>query len=525
MIFPMQEGTRIGRKAAMLAKPLRCVTWLALALPVAALELAPLFQDGAVLQRERPVPVWGWAEPGARIDLSFGGQAARTVVAEDGRWRIDLTPMQAEAEGRDLVVSIQGGAQVVVKDVLVGEVWLASGQSNMQWSIAQSSPANQQEASAGPVPGLRLFQVPREVDAERRERVKASWQQATPETAKEFSAVAYFFGRKIREEIGVPVGMIHSSWGGSRIEPWWAEEGLAGIPELDNVRVERLKRSPGFPEYDRPFRDFLVANRAWSDEALGAVDAGKRPPAAPAAPGLLEIGHNKQAGTYQAMIHPLVPYSLRGFLWYQGESNNGEGMAYLPKKRALIAGWRKQFEAPEAPFLFVQLAPFHYGENRDADLPGIWEAQQACLAIPHTGMAVINDIGNIRDIHPSEKAEVGRRLARWALADTYGKTGVVKSGPLFSGHEVKGDAIVVRFEHANGGLKTRDGKAASHFQLAGADGVFHAAEAEILEDGASLRLRSGNVPEPKAARFAWSQIAEPNLINAEGLPAGAFHTR
>jgi sialate O-acetylesterase len=220
----------------------------------------------------------------------------------------------------------------------------------------------------------------------------------------------------------------------------------------------------------------------------------------------------------------LVPFALRGFIWYQGESNNGEGMAYATKKRALIEGWRKQFMAPEAPFLFVQLAPFNYGPQRDSDLPGIWWAQQETLKIPHTGMAVTNDIGDPKNIHPTNKSEVGRRLSLWALADTYGRKDLVKSGPLFSGYEVTDKGITLQFSHTGGGLVARDGKPLSHFEIAGADGVYHPADAAISADGKTILLTSGAVPKPDRARFAWSQVAEPNLMNREGLPAAAFNT-
>lgn len=491
---------------------------------LAEIRLAPLFQDGAVLQREKPVPVWGWAKPAAEVVVSFGGQT-RTVSADaSGRWKATLEAMPASAEGRVLKVTESGAPPTEVKDILVGEVWLGSGQSNMQWSIAQTRKEDQDEAAAGPVPLLRLFDVPRTLQHARQESVAANWKPATPETVRTFSAVGYFFGKQLANELKIPVGIIHSSWGGSRIEPWWAEEGLEGIADLAQIRKFRLARSPGFPEYDQPFRKFVDAVGAWSDAAGKALDAGMAAPAMPSAPPLLALGHNQETGTYQAMIHPLVPYALRGFLWYQGESNNGEGMLYTTKKRALISGWRKQFLAPEAPFLFVQLAPFNYGENRNLDLPGIWWAQQETLKIPNTGMAVINDIGMIRDIHPTNKSEVARRLALWAFADTYGKKELVKSGPLFSSYKVTSQGIEVRFQHSGGGLVTRDGKAPTWFEIAGNDGEFHPASAAISADKQTILLTSPAVPQPDRARFAWSQIAEPNLMNQEGLPAGAFHT-
>jgi sialate O-acetylesterase len=264
--------------------------------------------------------------------------------------------------------------------------------------------------------------------------------------------------------------------------------------------------------------------RDWSDAAGKALDAGLPVPEMPVEPEKLKLGHGAEAGTYQAMIHPLVPYALRGFIWYQGESNNGEGMLYTTKKQALIEGWRKQFLAPEAPFLFVQLAPYNYGDNRKFDLPGIWWAQQETLKIPHTGMAVINDIGMVGNIHPTNKSEVARRLALWAFADTYGLPGIVKSGPLFSGYKVTDQGIAIRFDHTGGGLVTRDGKPASWFEISAIDGVYQPAEAKISEDGKWILLTNPAVAKPDRARFAWSQIAEPNLMNKDGLPAAAFNT-
>lgn len=499
------------------------------AMPIAAafasLSPASLFQDGAVLQRDMPVPVWGRCDPGAEVTVAFAGQSVSATADATGRWLATLAPLAASADGRAMRLSSDTGGVVEINDVLVGEVWLGSGQSNMQWSIRQSRPEDQQSMQdAGDIPLLRLFGVPREVSHERRETVNASWQPATPENSVNFSAVAYFFGRMLTEELGVPVGMIHSSWGGALIEPWWAEEGLEGIEELAEAREARLARSPGFAEFDAAFREYVVAMRGWSESAIETLDAGDFPADMPKAPEMLTLGHRGQAGTYQAMIHPLTPYALRGFLWYQGESNNGDDMLYTTKKRALIEGWRKNFRNPQAPFLFVQLAPFNYGGPREGALPRLWWAQQATLEIPHTGMAVTNDIGNIRDIHPGNKSEVARRLALWALADTYGRTDLVKSGPLFKNHEVTGEGVVIRFDHVGGGLVSRDGKPLSHFEVAGDDGAYHPAVATVSGDGKSILLTSPDVPRPTRARFAWSQLAEPNLMNREGLPAPAFDT-
>jgi sialate O-acetylesterase len=504
--------TRIAPLLLLLSQPL-----------LAAITPAPLFQDGAVLQREKPVPVWGKTDPGGKVSVSFAGQTKTATADKIGRWMVTLDPLETSSQGRNLSISGDGSPAIDIKDVVVGEVWLGSGQSNMQWNITQSRKEDQALAAEGPVPLLRLFDVPRVLSHSRKDTVSAKWSAATPETAKSFSAVGYFFGRRLAEELKVPVGIIHSSWGGSRIEPWWAEEGLVGIAELEPVAQQRLAKSPGFPEYDKKFRAYLDTLGRWLPEATKAHDEGLPAPDMPAAPELLKLGHGAETGTYQAMIHPLVPFALRGFIWYQGESNNGEGMAYTTKKRALIEGWRKQFKSADAPFLFVQLAPFNYGPQREGQLPEIWWAQQQTLKIPHTGMAVTNDIGNPGDIHPGNKSEVARRLSLWALADTYGRKDLVKSGPLFAESKVTDKGIAIRFDHTGGGLASRDGKPLTHFEIAGADGTYHPAEATIVE-GKSILLSSPAVPKPDRARFAWSQIAEPNLMNQEGLPAAAFNT-
>jgi sialate O-acetylesterase len=498
----------------------------------AEVTLAPLFQEGGVLQREKSVPVWGKAAPGKTVAVHFGKQALTTTADAAGRWQVTLSPMPANADGQTLRVTEEGSPEVEIKDLLVGEVWLASGQSNMEFQVSQTCPEDQAlAAAAGPLPLLRLFQVPQLLNHTRQDKVTARWTTATPEAVSSFSAVGYFFGKRLVEELRIPVGIIHSSWGGSRIEPWWAEEGLAGIEELATTRQQRLAKSPGFPDYDRAYRSFLTAVGEWAGTAGQAMDGGISPPEMPPAPELLRLGHDEETGLYQAMIHPLTPYALRGFLWYQGESNNGDGMAYTAKMQALIAGWRRQFAAPEAPFLFVQIAPFTYGKTRTryveagpTDLPDIWWAQQQALKIPHTGMAVTNDIGDIKDIHPTRKAEISRRLALWALADTYGKAGIVKSGPLFAKYKVTESGIAIGFDHTGSGLATRDGKSPTLFEIAGSDGNFQPADAQISADKKTVMLTSPAVPKPDRARFAWSQTAEPNLMNQEGLPAAAFRT-
>lgn len=521
--WKLVEAVRTRRNAAMISPLRRSLLLLALVSAAPAeVRLPGVFSDGAVLQRDRAVPVWGHAEPGRKVTVKFAGQEKSAQTGPDGRWRVDLDAMPASTENRVLEATEEGGNRVEVKDVLVGEVWLASGQSNMQWNIAASRQEDQEVAKAGPVAHLRLFQVPNKLSAHRLDDVDARWTSADPENSMRFSAVAWFFGRRLVAELGVPVGMMNSSWGGSRIEPWFADEGLAEVPDLADMKQYREARMPGSPAYQEAMRRHLASTRAWLESAERAMHGNRPLPAQPPAPPTLPIGHNQAMGTYQAMIHPLAPYGLRGFLWYQGESNVGEGLQYTLKMQALIHGWRLRFEAPQAPFLFVQLAPYNYGDNRQGALQELWIAQEETLKMPHTGMAATMDIGDPKDIHPRNKSEVGHRLARWALADTYGKADVAKSGPVFGGFEATGDRIRIRFSHTDGGLKTRDGAPPSHFEVASGDWIFHPATAEI--DGEDVLLKSDAVPQPEMARFAWSQTAEPNLANGAGLPALPFHT-
>lgn len=514
-----------NRGRMMLPRRTLIFTLLGMAsLAKAEVRLPHVFTDGAVLQRDRSIPVWGAAEPGKKVVVKFAGQEKSVQTAGNGKWRIDLDALPASADGRVLEVAEEGGNRIEVKDVLVGEVWLASGQSNMEWQIGAARQEDQELANSGPIPLLRLLTVPKRLSPYRLDDFEGSWQPTTPESARQFSAVAYFFGRRLTEDLGIPVGMIHSSWGGSRIEPWLADEGFESVPDLREMREFRESRTPGTAKFNEIMHRHLGATRAWVDTAERALHDHHPLPGQPAVPPTLPVGSDQALGTYQAMIHPLVPYGLRGFLWYQGESNLGEGMLYALKMEALIAGWRKQFAVENAPFLFVQLAPYNYGDEREGALQGIWAAQKATLAVPNTGMAVTMDIGNPGDIHPRNKFDVGNRLALWALADTYGKSEIVKSGPLLENIQVDGDSIRVRFNHAPTGLATRDGQPPSHFEVSGPDWKFEPATAELQGDEPVIIVKSDAIKSPTMVRYGWKQTAMPNLMNREGLPASSFHS-
>jgi sialate O-acetylesterase len=419
------------------------------------LQLADPFGTGMVLQRQTPVPVWGTAQPGTTVTVQFAGQSRSAKADASGRWRVQLGSLRASNQGQELTVT-SGDAKVTLKDVLVGEVWICSGQSNMEWGIQLVNNA-QEEIAAADYPAIRLRYVNKVKSPKPLTAITGSaWMVCSPPnivngTQQGFSAVAYFFGRELNEKLNVPVGLIQSAWGATRIEPWTPPHG----------------------------------------------------------------------DLYNAMIHPWAGFPIRGAVWYQGESNciRGDGLLYAEKMNALIAGWRKAWGAGEFPFYFVQLAPFIYKESPD-HLPALWEAQTAALAIPNTGMAIINDIGNVRDIHPRNKQDVGKRLARLALARTYRARIADDSGPLFKRVVPTGNRIRIEFSHVSSGLASRDQKPLTHFEVAGADGKFVPAEAQIA--GRTVVARSALVPAPKYVRFAWRQDAVPNLMNGDGLPAAAF---
>ncbi|MEX0702077.1 MAG: sialate O-acetylesterase [Planctomycetales bacterium] len=450
------------------------LAWCAPAL--ADVSLPAVLSDGMVLQRERPAAVWGWAAAGEKVAVLLGGKQAETQADREGRWSVRIDP---PAAGGPYELTVKGTNAITLKDVLVGEVWLCSGQSNMEWPV-RSADDPQREIAAANHPRLRLFHVPHVVAAAPRGDVSANWQSCSPQTVAGFSAVAYFFGRHLQRELDVPIGLIDSSWGGTRIEPWTPSAGFAAVPELARL----------------------------ADEAAG-VAAGAKPPQ-----------NTSPTALYNGMIHPLVPYGIRGAIWYQGESNRGDGTAYRDKMKGLILGWRSVWNDQDLPFYFVQLAPYRYDGQPDA-LGPVWEGQRLSLAVKNTGMAVTTDIGNIQDIHPRNKQEVGRRLALWALARTYRKTDIVYSGPLFRSMNVEHGKARLEFDHA-AGLKSSDGQPLRWFDVAGADGRLLPADATI--DGEAVVVSNESVPEPRLVRYGWSGWldSQPNFVNAAGLPASPF---
>ncbi len=492
--------------------------WLVLApsLLYADVRLPHVISSNMVLQRGVEIPVWGWADADEPITVELAGKSVQITADKSGKWLVKLPAMDA---GGPHAMTVTGKNKLTIENILVGEVWVCSGQSNMEWPVQRANNA-QEEIAAAQYPNIRLFHVPKVPLGVSQDDVESAWNACTPQSIINFSAVAYFFGRDLHKDLIVPVGLIETAWGGTRIEPWTPPEGFraVSVPAVSSIATD-VESSQS--TYNKAAAAVVELYAKWLPLAQQAAAANQRVPAPPAWPVDPLANPGAPTSLYNGMVHGLVPFAIRGAIWYQGESNNGEGNLYHHKMNALIAGWRSKWGQGDFPFLYVQLAPFRYGDN-PTFLPEIWEAQADTLKLPNTGMAFITDIGNATDIHPTNKQDVGKRLALWALAKTYGKNDLVYSGPLYKSMAVEGAKIRITFDHTGSGLASRDGKPLSWFTIAGEDGQFVEAQAEI--DGATVVVSSEKVAAPKAVRFGWNQEAEPNLMNKEGLPASPFRT-
>lgn len=475
--------------------------------------MAPLFTDGAVLQRDKPVPVWGTADAGEQITVSFAGHTVSTTANPAGKWRVDLPALGASSESRTL--SVSGENTITLRDVVVGEVWLASGQSNMELMMLNSYDGKF-EALAANYPLVRRFKVEKQVAEAPSSACKGAWMPTAPDNVGRFTAVGYFFAVDLHRALGVPVGIINSSWGATRVEAWMDAASAAAskgsvFAAIHSRWAETLADWP----QAKAKADAVV--KQWEAERDKAAAASqpfkKRRPVDPWGP-----GHSATpSGLYNGMIHPLVPYALRGAIWYQGESNARRAHEYRELFTAMITGWRAQFAQGDFPFYWVQLANFRDIGIRETDYAFLRGAQTEALALPNTGQAVTIDIGNVTDIHPRNKKDVGRRLALLALARTYGKTTLVDSGPVFEKATIEGSTMRVEFKKSNALLTSPRGEQPAGFELAGADRFFYPATARI--DNNTIIVSSQQVPTPVAVRYAWRNSPEAGLFNTEGLPA------
>ncbi len=492
---------------------------LALAAPLAAeVRLGSPFTDHMVLQRELPVPVWGWADPGATVTVEFAGQKKSATAGTRGEWRLALSPLTASAEPRDLTVSSTNQKSEIenrkLSDVLVGEVWLGSGQSNMDFTVSKKVKYfagvvdEEKEIAAANYPLIRMFTGDAAKANTPQATVGGMWKVCSPETVPAFSAVGYFFARALQNELKIPVGIVTLSFGASCAQAWIRRDAMLGDPAFKAV----LDR---FDEQVKAYVPPTPEEQAQAKEVAAKAKAeGKRAPRGRADP--VQDQHNPTV-MFNGMIAPVVGYAIRGVLWYQGESVTAPRELFPRWNELLIADWRKLW-GRDLPFYFVQLAALQNNSNS----PEVRAWQAEALKLPNTAMAVTLDIGDLKDVHPHNKAPLGDRLARIALVRDYGRN-LEYSGPQLTASSIEGGAIRLKFAHLGGGLAAKDG-ALKTFEVAGADGKFVPAEATIDRD--SIVVRAALVAAPAKARYAWSNYPEgANLFNAAGLPAAPFLTK
>ena len=482
----------------------------------AGFRLAAPIADHMVLQREKPVAVWGWADAGESVTVAFAGQSKSATADADGKWMLKLDALKASAEPRTLVVTGKEGHKLEVKDVLVGEVWLGSGQSNMAMTVQSSNHFDAEKAAAN-YPLIRHYQESSTHSATPAAEGKGAWSACTPDNVGRFSAVLYFFGREIHKEVGVPVGLVNTSVGGTPIESWVSAETQSSDPETKAIFDGQLK---AYQDFDAVKATALYEKQmaAWK-LAVGKAKAAKTElPRKPNDPIAMRKFKGGPAALFNGKVANLAPYTLRGMLWYQGEGNAGNPGVYEKQLSQLVTSWRTLW-SDEVPFAWVQLP--NYRDSDSESWPRIRESMMKVLALPKTGMAITLDIGDPKDIHPKNKQDVGLRLSYWALDSVYGRKVAATSGPLPAGSKVEGSAIRVSLKHA-AGLKTRDGTAPRGFRIAGADKVWKPASARI--EGNEVIISSPEVAAPVAARYAWAENPDCNLVNGAGLPSTSFRT-
>ena len=499
---------------------------------VADVRLPKIFTDNMVLQRDQPVRVWGWAEAGEEVQVALAEKRATTKANSRGLWSLELPAIPS---GENLELSVKGNNLVTLKNLLVGDVWICSGQSNMEMTLGECLDADQ-DIKVADLPKIRRIKLnhTQSGQAEMDAPTATPWQVCSPQTAAAITAAGFYFAREIQQKAGVPIGIVDVNWGGTAIEPWIAPEGLALV---DNLKPELAGIQQAAKDYRASLPAALIEIEKWIAQTRRDLSTGlptSSPPAFPAAP----VG--RWSGMYHAMVAPFVRFPIKGALWYQGESNGGEGDTYSDKMGALIGGWRQNWGQGNFPFYFVQLAAFQ-GVNEDPAGGNGWaklrEAQVKSLAIPNTGMAVIIDtlpLSDAGNIHPRNKYDVGLRLARWALARDYGQAQLVASGPLFKAFKVEGDKIRVAFDHLGAGLMVgkKDGRQPvvetpqdklKQFAIAGADKKWHWADAVI--DNNTVVVSSPAVKDPVAVRYAFQMNPDgANLYNRDGLPSSPFRT-
>ena len=476
--------------------------------------LPAIISDHMVLQQGTEAPIWGWADAGENVTVKLGDASQSATADADGQWMVKL-PKQSPGEATTLTIS--GKNEITIQDVLIGEVWLGSGQSNMAMTVSRSLNFEDEKAKSD-LPQIRHFKENSASAKEPQKQGKGEWVICTPDTVGGFSAALFFCGREIHEALGVPVGLINSSVGGTPIEAWIEPNAQRAEPSLKpffDIAAEATARMTS-PEAIAQYEKQLAA---WETKAAAAKAAKKPAPKKPQDPRDVASRKGNIGGLFNGKIAPLIPYAIAGALWYQGEANSTPEKApfYQHQLPLLVTDWRQRW-GYEFPFAWAQLPNF-IGQGRD--WPTVREAFLKTLSLPKTGMAINIDVGDPKDIHPKNKQAVGHRLALWALGTVYGKDVPATSGPLPAGHEIQGSEVILKFTHANGGLVAKDGDL-NGFVIAGEDKEWNPATARI--DGETVIVSSPEVKAPVAVRYAWENDPQCNLFNGAGLPATPFRT-
>lgn len=442
---------------------------------IAEVRLPALFSDNMVLQRESDVAVWGWSSPGEKIFITntWNNSVDSVQATSFAKWNVKI---KTPAAGGPYTLTIKGSNTITLQNVMIGEVWICSGQSNMEWSSVNGLPEMDAELPNSANAGIRLFHLPKTTAAYPQDNCAGTWKNCDPESLKSFSAVAYFFGKKLQKELNVPIGLINTSWGGTPAEVWTPAEAIDSDADLKEAAAK-------------------LGVNSWWPTVSGA--------------------------TYNAMIYPVTNFNIAGAIWYQGESNTGTAATYNKLMTTMIDSWRKAWKK-DIPFYYVEIAPFKYGNKHIGAL--LREAQTQTLSHPKTGMAVITDlVENVKDIHPRQKIGVGERLAAWALAETYNKEGIAYKSPMYKSMEVNKNKVTVYFDNAADGLMLKGPeKKATEFYIAGEDKNFFPADVKI--EGDHVILSNKQIKNPVAVRFAFSNTAIGNIFNKAGLPVNPFRT-
>jgi sialate O-acetylesterase len=480
-----------------------------------------IFTDHLVLQRDQKNKVWGWADHGETVKVSIAGQTHQATAGNDKKWTVTLDPLGV---GGPHTIKIEGKNKVEIGDVLVGEVWVCSGQSNMRWTVNNSNDADL-ETFAANFPQIRLISVPNVGTQDPQDDFKGAWEVCSPETVGGFSAVGYFFGRQLHQTLNVPIGLINDAWGGSSCEAWIRRDILAADPQYKPL-LDRWEETVARLEDPKVGEEYQQRLEAWTKAVRDARAAGKQPPQRPQDPRAQLTGQHRPANIYNGVLKPTIGYGIRGAIWYQGESNAGRAYQYRNLFPLMIKSWRDEWGQGDFPFYYVQLADFRAEKTEpgDSDWAELREAQTMTMdRLPKTGQAVIIDIGEGKDIHPKNKQDVAKRLARWALANDYGVKVPYRS-PEYASMEKKDGKMVVTFEHTGGGFRPFDVNEPRGFAIAGADRKWVTAQARIVPQTDTIEVWSSEVKDPVAVRYAWADNPVCNLYSVNGLPVTPFRT-